>query len=655
MDLKINKKIMFLFTIFIMVFLAIVVKLAWIIVVDGEELRQEVKYQKLNENKILFERGLIYDRNGELLATNKYKYKIGLRRNGLTNNEIDKCIEQISDILPEFSKEELTEIFINESKEDFYFTYVFDKEIALELYIVQNIWIDKQVYRVYPNGSLAAQVVGYSNTYEDVNKYSRLVGRYGIESKFNEEMSGIDGLKKTEEDRWKHELVDSDSTLINAKDGNNINLTIDSVVQYYLESALKTAYEEEEALGAHGLVINVKTGEILGMASYPTFDPNDNTLIGYTDEEIDEMTPEEYNDAFFGALKNRLVSDSYELGSIIKLVTTSLALEGGYYTPDSYFDEGNYIEVQGGGVRCWKFPEKHPPGTLTQAVADSCNPVFVKIGQTMGDKAIYDGFEKFGLFEYTGVELPAEALGIKQEYEVTTPMTVANMTFGHGATYTQLQGAMAIAAVVNGGDLLKPQIVKSITNENGVLVYENSPVIVRKVISEITSQQMREIMEHVVESGSGSAVKTTGLRVGAKTGTSQKLIKGEYVNDHILGSFLAVLPMEDPEIMIYIILDDPVTLSGSGSAGPVVKGILDDLADYYDFARSVESQAVYTSVPNIVGLTLEEGEEILTDAGFTFSVNESEVDTSKFIIINQYPKAGTLRVVGEKIIMEVVQ
>ena len=655
MEIKTNRRILWVYFLIMLIFLIFVGRLVYIQVVHGDDLRDAVEKQKKHERTIHAERGLIYDRNGQTLAYTDTRYKVTLNRKNLTVDEVEVILKDIVEKkILSYSLEELQAIVDEAKGNSVFITYVEDESIANKLFglAYRELWVDQEFIRRYPNDSLAAQVLGFT---KPTDNPLVIRGEYGVERYFDETLTGFDGLYRTETDRKKNELVYSDPVELPKQDGYNVHLTLDSVIQHHLEKALVKGFEKENAIAVHGIVMDVNTGEILGMASYPTYNPNDEySLIGYDPEVLEAMDPVTYKNTLFATWRNRVITDAYDLGSTIKLITTALALENNVFTPDSKFNEGSIIKVADRTIKSWYYPENKGVLTLSEALAVSCNVVFVRVGQALGIDILYEGFESFGLFDKTGIELGGEVSGIRTSYEDAGPTELATMTFGHGITFTQLQVATAIASLVNGGELLQPQIVKRITAEDGSLIEERQKTVVRKVVSDITSQQIKDMMENVVESGGAGPLKTPGLRVGAKTGTADKLINNAYDSGKVMSSTAAVAPINNPEVLIYVVVDEPDNKYGSQSAAPIVKEVLDAVSDYLEFPRNLQGQEKLVMVPDLIGLSLEEGIEALEELGLKHEMDgEHEVVEGK-VIINQYPKAGTERNIGAKILLEVI-
>lgn len=655
MEKKMNRtlrvKITLLFIIFVLGFAGVIVRLAYINVVDGDRLRAEVENQKRFEIKLPYERGLILDVNGDKLAYSITEYQITIVKIGeMTDKEFNVLVDHLSGVL-EMSREDVL-IKIN-GDENILVTKTASREQRKQIDPLYNnfLWIDPLIKRYYPNGTLAADLLGRSRIDDET---LRIIGTYGIEKQFDDILMGTDGSLSTQSDKRKRELVYNDRRENAEVNGQNIHLTIDSVVQLYVEQALETAFIKHRPKAAHALVMNVNTGEILAMASYPTFYPGSNDIFGISEADLNALSFDDKWTKIFETWRNDMAQSTYELGSTLKLITAAIALEESVATPETVFDEGNNIDVADRNIKCWKFPESHGIQTLTQAVENSCNPVFVKLGQMIGKDVFYDYYVDFGLSERTNVGLYDEAYPITFERKNVHETELATMTFGHGVSQTPIQVAAALSAVINGGYLLEPHIVKKITNPDGSIYYEAKRTVKRQVISEITSIQMRQIMESVVVNGSGSSVQIDGYRIGGKTGTSEKAINGVYSKDKAIASFVAVAPIQDPEILVYVVIDEPSdSIFGSKVAGPITRDILIDTLEYLNFEKDFGIVANDILVPDLVGLTLLEADELLEQTGFKRTVVTDESYHDESVINDQYPKAGSLRSYETTILLEI--
>jgi len=651
MDKNQRRKIAFIFSIFILGFSVVIFRLAYINVVKGEEFRDLIEADKYYEKVLKYERGEILDRTGVKLAFSVIEYKITIHDyKEMPVETFDKVVFHLADIL-DMTYDEIVEkggqkhLVVTKSASE-------SQRKRIDVAFNPYLWIDEFISRNYPNEQLAADVIGrvaYDEEKEILN------GEYGVERSYNESLKGTDGIVMTQSDNRHRELVYNDRVEVPAIDGDNIYLTIDAVIQHYVEQALEAAFIEHDPLAAHALVMDVNTGEILAMGSYPSFKPNSMDLVGMPEERMEGLSSYDTNMAKFGVWKNDLVESTYELGSTIKLVTAAIALEENVATPNTVFNEGNNIQVADWNIKAWYYPQTRGEETLTEAVGNSSNPVFVKLGQMIGKDAFYDYYVDFGLDKPTGIDLPGESYPVTNTYDEINQVELATMTFGHGVAQTPIQVASALSAIVNGGFLLEPHIVKRIEDQDGLIEYQAERTVVRQVVSEITSQQMRDIMEYVVDDASGSAVKIPGYRIGGKTGTSEKPDEnGGYSEDKAIASFVAVAPINNPEILVYVVVDEPKDeIFGSKVAGPITKNILIDTLDYLEIARDDSKLEDTMIVPDFIGMTLEDTMEMAEDLGFEVNVVSDASYDDSVLIINQYPKGGSERTRGSVILLEI--
>lgn len=645
-------------------FIGIVGRLAWINIVDGEVLREVVAADKKYTKNLEAERGDILDRNGVVMAYTQTVHKITINRDGykndnfevrtIVNETIDKLIEKIAPIM-DMSESEIEELLeVSESKY-VVIGYVDDKDVARQLKLVpfDELWVNALDERKYPLGSSAAEVLGLTKRAEDG---VGVEGIYGVEKVMEVDLNGIDGIFSTEVDNNRNQLHGVKPMYIPEMDGDDVYLTIDNVIQQSVEDAIKKGYEEWSPVAVHAIVLDVRNGEVISMASYPTYDPEKRELIGYSEEYLSTLTSAEQNQLFSNTLTNDNVTSAYELGSTIKLVTTAIALEEDLYTKSSVFDEGNITNVTGVPIKCWYYPSSHGVQTLVEAVENSCNPVFVEIGRTIGQDTLLDYFAKFGLNDPVKLNLPRMVKPVNFNLETIVPVDLATMTFGHGEKYSPLHVANALAALVNGGDLLEPKIIKTIINERNEIEYEAEKTIVRNVISDITSQQMREIMESVVVNGSGQKAQIDGIRIGGKTGTAEKIVDGEYSSTVGVASFVGVLPINNPEYLVYIVVDEPKgSMLGSQVAAPIARDVMLSIVDYKEYQRSYVEALEIMSVPNLEGLTLEDATELVESLNLEIRVTTQGDHDDESLVISQYPRPGTERPAGSAILVEISQ
>ncbi len=477
-------------------------------------------------------------------------------------------------------------------------------------------------------------------------------GLEGIESIYDDELSGIPGRVITSQQTTGLDSGSDYESYIEAQDGNSVVLTIDEVIQGYVEKHLehaRIANHLEE--GAAALVMDVNSGEILAMSSKPDYDLNEPFAITDAirekyeniDKELESLHGLEYNQRLTEVIqtvrRNKAVVDSYEPGSTFKAMVASIAIETNSVNldTDQYTCGGSY-KVLDRSINCAN-RNGHGTQTFAEAVQNSCNPGFIQIGAKIGKSPFLTGARAFGFFEKTGIELPGETAGLGFSTDNFTELDLATSSFGQSITVTPLQMITAISAVANGGKLYKPHLVKEIINAENIVVKKHEPQVVRQVISKETSETMRGILESVVSKGGGKNAYIAGYRIAGKTGTSEKIPRG---NSKYIASFLAFAPADDPQVACLVILDQPEIgrpYYGGTIAAPVVKNILEETLQYLQVEpRYNEEEKAYVDIelPDLSGKTREEAKKILSDAGFKIRF-KGNGET----ITDQIPKAYT--------------
>ncbi len=488
--------------------------------------------------------------------------------------------------------------------------------------------------RYYPYSSLGSQIIGFVGT----DNY----GLDGIEAVYNDELEGENGrIVRAAAANGTDMLFTGYEEYYDAQDGNSAVLTLDATIQFYLKKNIQQAIEDNEIMnGGIGIVMDVKTGAILGMVSVPDYDLNNfGELNPDFQEKIQaewdagDMTPEAYNDRYLELLqlqwRNRAIGDTYEPGSTFKIITLAAALEDGVVTLDDHFMCRGSTQILGRDepLHCWK-RSGHNDQTLAQAAQNSCNVAFSTIGIRLGAKRFYDYMEAFGFFQRTGIDLYGEASSIwwtrKVFEDPYNHSQLASASFGQTFNITPIQLITAISAAVNGGYLMKPYVVRQILSPDGAVVANTTPTVVRQVVSEETSRTVCDIIESVVSSptGTGKNASVAGYSVGGKTGTSEKV--GQASDDYMV-SFIGVAPMEDPQVAVLVILDSPdptsgIYISGGGMVAPTVGNILADILPYLGVEESGGSRTSNVTVPNVRSASVSEAAAQLEDAGFSVKV-----------------------------------
>jgi stage V sporulation protein D (sporulation-specific penicillin-binding protein) len=627
------------FTVFL---IALTCRVGWLQIVKGSEY-QKLAFEQQNTNRqIPPKRGTIYDRNGKKLAISASVEQVVInpRQVRESSKDIEKTAEELAEILDLKVENVLKKIRKNTGYE--IIKRRIDKEIGDQVRKwakdnkLSGVFVDEDTKRYYPNNNLAAHVIGFTGADNQ--------GLNGIEAIFDDYLKGVPGKILTGSDAVGNKLPFGEEKRIDVQNGLDIVLTIDESIQYFAQKALEKAIADNTVLnGAAAIVTDPRTGEILAMVSKPDFDLNAPFAApeGITDEEWARMTEDERMETLYKKIwRNKAVVDTYEPGSTFKAITAAAAIEEGIMTPDTPVNDFPVI-VQGHKINCWRSYRLHGEETFKEGVYNSCNPVFVRAAQAMGIETFYKYVKAFGFMNRTGVEIVGEAKSIFHEKPVEVDMAVAS--FGQRFQITPLQLINAYGALANGGKLMKPLIVKEIKDSEGNIVKKYEPEVVRNVISEETSRQIREILEGVVSIGTGKNAYISGYRVAGKTGTSETTETKK--NNRYIASFSSFAPADNPVVCVLVILDfptGPFGHQGGVIAAPVAREILEDTLEYLGVERrytekdeaSME-QEVY--VPDVREKTIAEARKILAQYDLRFKV-DGEGNNNDMKVLDQTPK-----------------
>lgn len=442
-------------------------------------------------------------------------------------------------------------------------------------------------------------------------------GLAGIEYYWDSTLSGTPGKIVSSKSASQEEIPNTEETYIAAENGSDLTLTVNLYIQSIVEKYLKQAVDNNNCEnGGNCIVMDPKTGDILAMATYPNYDLNSPfTPNEYVTKTYDSLDSEGKTNAIYKMWSNKSVSELYEPGSVFKLITSSAALEENITDTNianDFYCSGSEV-VDGVPIKCWSYPQAHGYQTLTNALENSCNPAFIQLGTRIGTKTLYKYYKAFGLFDKTGIALPAEANSIFKDVDTVIPVERATMSFGQRFTITPLQMITAVAAIANDGVLMQPRIVKSVTNTDTGAVTTYEPEEVRQVISSDTATKVKKMMQSVVENGTGGKGAVTGYTVGGKTGTSEP-IEGNKEKDGYVASFIAISPVEDTQVVLLLTLYKPTAGSyqGGSTAGPVVSQMLTEILPYLGIPSSDDStDEDLITVPEIRNKTIAEAEKIL--------------------------------------------
>ena len=546
--------------------------------------------QQLRDTVVPADRGKIFSADGVLLAANSSCWTLRASPREMPEDKLALAAHGLAEIL-ELDEGKLLEQFGDRRSNDCLLRYRVDRETADRVRDlcaengITGIRINQDSRRWYPQGELLASVLGFTNVDN--------AGVSGLELRYDDLLTGENGVVLTAVNAWGYTLEQSYETERFPTEGDGLRLTIDANIQHYLENALCYAVKEHHvAARAVGIVMDVNTGAVLAMSTTPAYDPNQPRVIAdkTTRQTVESLTGEERKAARQLAQqtqwRNKAVSDLYEPGSVFKLITCAAALDAGAITKDSSFYCGESISVAGTRFHCANH-KRHGAQTVTQALENSCNQSFIQIGARLGREAFCDYFAAFGLREPTGIDLPAEP---KKSLYYTAdrmgPVELASCAFGQSSKISYLEMASAVCAVVNGGRLMQPYVVSEILDPAGDRIEAVSPICKRQVLKPETSEIMREMMEAVVLYGGGRNAQIAGYRVGGKSGTSQKLDSAD--EKARIASFVAVAPIDDPQFLCLVCLDEPHswTTAGGSLSAPVCAEVLEQTLVYRGVPRA---------------------------------------------------------------------
>jgi stage V sporulation protein D (sporulation-specific penicillin-binding protein) len=682
-------------------FIPLMWKLWDIAIVHHEEFQKRASDQQTLDRSITARRGNIYDRNGNIMAMSATVYKLILSPRDLVDSvskkdgegkelsdeayqakvaaRQDQMVEELMALVPGLDREKAVKK-VHDTKNAYWElrTDIEEEEAeVLRTYITENktshyLYLSPDSKRYYPYSSLAAQALGFVNDNG---------GAYGIEARYNDVLEGAAGRVVTTRTAGGTARYNAYSEYIDAVDGCDLTLTIDTTIQSYLEKVLEEGIVEFDVQdGAFGIAMDPKTGAILGIASSPDFDPNNYSQIvndllnsqlegeaakiyeklkakntqGLTDSELmAEAEKQARSDARNSQWRSKAIDSRYEPGSTFKALVLAAALEEGVVDENDTFYCSGSVTIPGypKPISCSK-RTGHGHQTLAEAVGNSCNPAFMEIGSRLGKDRFYDYFEAFGMLENTGIDLPGEAslAGAMWSRDKMSNVDLAVASFGQRFEVTPLQMICGFAAVINGGDLVRPYVVQTISAQDGTVVQNTQPEVVRQVVSRQTSQRAADILEQVVSKGTGKNAYVAGYRIGGKTGSSE--VKQE--EDHTIVSFMGYGPADDPQVIVLLAYDRPlpkvlgadcnVTANGiyisGGSmaakkAGPLIAQILDYMGVEKVYSAE-ESAAVDVAMPKVTELPLANAEKELKDKNL-----KSRTIGSGDTVSRQVPAAGT--------------
>ena len=610
------------------VFIVIIARVFYIQVIDYKKLNKYAGNLWSRNLPIKADRGLIYDRNGVILADNVTTTSLVLIPNQIKDKEetTQKLAEILGvsyeDMYKHVSKKTSIERVHPEGRQLSYETADKIKDLKLD-----GVYLVKESKRSYPYDTYLAHTLGFVGVDNQ--------GLSGIELTYDKYLTGEDGAIKYYSDA-KGNRLKLNEVYEQPQDGMNITLTINNEIQSSLERELDNAVTKYDPDRAIGIVMDPNNGEILAMSARPNFSPSN-----YQDYSLEEIN------------RNLPIWATYEPGSTFKIITLATALEEGKVDldKDTYNDSGS-IKVENATLHCWKHGG-HGHETFLQVVENSCNPGFVVLGQRLGKNKLFEYIDKFGFGKKTGIDLNGEGTGIIFDLNKVGPVELATTAFGQGVSVTPIQQITAVSAAINGGKLYKPYIVKSINEpETNTVIQENKKTLVRQVISEKTSAEVRRALESVVANGSGRTAYIDGYRVGGKTGTAQKVENGHYLDNNYILSFIGFLPADDPQVIVYVAVDNPkgTVQYGGTTVGPIAKAVLKDSIKALNIERrdgGMDKKYKWPDpkakeVADVVGMSVEDAKAELEGLNVII-----EGDGDK--VIHQSPEAGVKLDEGETV------
>lgn len=629
-----RRGILFVVVIIILVVVALIGRLAYLMVFRSEYFGQRARELHERERPIKAERGVIYDANGIEIASNKPVSTISVIHSQITDPErvitvlskelglseatVRKKVEKISSI--ERIKSNV------------------DKSIGdiIREYDLNGVMVDEDYKRYYPFGSLASKVLGFTGSDNQ--------GIIGLEAEYDKYLQGVNGKILTLTTARGTEIDNAAENRQEPISGKSVLSSLDVNIQTYAEQVAKKVYEAKSAKSVRIIVMNPQNGEIMTMVNYPEFDLNDPYTLNY--EVSGDVTSEQKTQLLNEMWRNACISDTYEPGSTFKIVTATAALEEGLVKLSDQFYCPGYIKVEDRSIRCHK-AGGHGSETFVDGIKNSCNPVFITLGERLGVANTYKYYKQFGLFNKTGVDLPGEANSIMHKQQDVKAVELATMSFGQSFQITPLQLLSAVSAVINGGTRITPHLGVKILDSEGNTFETLKYNTVANTVSKETSETMKSLLEQVVSTGTGKRAYLPGFRIGGKTATSEKLPRG---NGKYIASFVGFAPADDPKVLAIVMIDEPQGLYYGGTvAAPVIGELFDNILPYlgieakYTEDEIKENNIGTVTIPSFIGKTRKEVKELAKAYGiesiyFSNASDGDEVEGE--VVTEQFPLLG---------------
>ena len=629
-------------------FIVLFFKLYSLQITRHEELQSKAVSQQTRSSVVNADRGTIYDASGNILAISSTAETIFLSPkeiNDALNDEKnpvtwtkETLAGALADIL-DVSEEGILKKMARTNSMYEVLKYRVEEDVANEVrqYInehkVKGVFLTTDAKRYYPYSDLASHVIGFVGT--------DYTGLYGLEAEYDKDLQGKSGLVVTAKDNKQNDMLFEYSQYFDPEDGDELQVTLEATVQYYLQKGMEDMCDAfSPANGATGIVMDVRNGGILAMASYPNYDLNDfSTVTDQTLLERIERGELEKADAQLIQWRNKALNDTYEPGSTFKILTLAAALEEGLIDKNTTVNCSGAVTISGQTIHC-SSKAGHGLQNLEQTVGNSCNPAFISYGLKLGTEKFYEYMRSFGIMSPTGIDLGGEATGVFAADANFTQLDLACYAFGQNFTVTPLALITAQAACVNGGYLYTPHFAQQITDSDGNVIWQHDDTPVRQVISKETSATVRECLKYVVAKGTGKNGQVAGYRIGGKTGTADKGQTGD-----VVVSFLCFAPADDPQIMMLITMDTPsrstgTYVSGGNMVAPYASHIMEEILPYLGIEPSYSAEelmGVDTTVPNVIGMSVQEAKDRMKERGFTCKV-EGDGES----ITDQTPVGGAI-------------
>ncbi|MDD6682741.1 MAG: penicillin-binding transpeptidase domain-containing protein [Clostridiales bacterium] len=631
-ELKIRKRMLTMLAVLTLLFLVVGVRIGSLTLFQGEALTARGVQQWTREGVVIARRGSIQDTNGETLALSATAYIVTANPQAISD---ERAFAQVLGPILESDIDKMTEKLENKKLASVILKRQVPRETVDRIRalksgseemgkLLRGVAFEEDTRRFYTKGAFLSQVLGLTNVDS--------VGQSGLESRYEALLQGQAGSLRTEVDIRARMLPDGKTAYVAPKTGNTLRLTVDAAIQGVVEKAMRECLAVNNAAAVQCIVMDVNTGAILAFCMKPDYDPND---------------PPRNDVALLNDLMRlTAITDVYEPGSTFKILTCAAALDSGYAALSDTFNCSGSITVSGDRIRCWKVSHGHQ--NLPEALSNSCNPAFVNLALRMGVDTYYQYLHAFGLGRQTGIDLPGESAGILINSRYVKDVDLARIGFGQSVAVTPLQLICAASAVVNGGRLMRPFIVKEVLDETGAVIDRTLPQVVSQPISEETSRVMRGLLQNVVDQGGGKNAAVEGYSIGGKTGTAQVYKNGKVVSDVHIGSFIGFAPMENPQIAVLVTVHEAIVPVdyGSTTAAPFARQILADILPYLGIDKRNGEEKENACVPDVTGLSVKEAKRMLAEAGLM-----AETDGISDIVSAQAPFAGATMQSGDCVML----